>query len=277
MPSLFGKRGSVAVVEIHGMIGGRVGIATYSRLLETIARSKRYRALLLDVDSPGGSSSGSEVLYHAIKGVSSRKPVVAYVRGMGASGAYYLCCAASQVFALPTALIGSIGVIYLRPVLEQLLSKVGVEFSVFKSGDHKDMTGFWRSPTKEEEGKLQGLIGEIHENFLSVVSEGRSIDKDKVRELATGELFTARRGHELGMLDRIGGMEEALESAAALGNCRPRPHLVRPKRSFTDRLMDRSPAGQGTIASLGSNLTPLLSGGMYYLEPSSLLSDYYSG
>ena len=96
----------------------------------------------------------------------------AYVRGIGASGGYYLCCAASQVFALPTALVGSIGVIYLRPVLEQLLGRVGVEFSVFKSGKYKDMTGFWRSPTAEESEKFQELINEIYDNFVGVVVKG---------------------------------------------------------------------------------------------------------
>ena len=277
MPSIFGKRGGVAVVEIHGTIGSRVGVAVYSRLFEAVARSKRYRALLLDVDSPGGSAAGSEVLYHAIRRVRSRKPVVAYVRGIGASGAFYLSCAASQVFALPTAMVGSIGVIYLRPVLEQLLDKTGIQFSVFKSGAYKDMTGFWRSPTSEEEGKFQGLIGEVFENFLSVVAEGRGLEEDRVRELATGELFTARRGLELGLVDTLGGAEEALEAAAQLGNTRPRAHFVRPKRSFTERLTGRAPAGQAGSHPLGYGLGQLLNGGAYYLEPSFLLSDYYSG
>ena len=89
------------------------------------------------------------------------KPVHAYVRGMAVSGGYYLACAATRVYALPTALVGSIGVIYLRPVLEQLLAKVGVEFSVYKSGEFKDMTGFWRAPSDRESEKFQELIKEI--------------------------------------------------------------------------------------------------------------------
>ena len=119
----FRGRPGVAVVEVHGVIGGKVGIPVYARLFDSIARSKRYRALLLDIDSPGGSVSGSEVLYYSLQKVADRKPVVAYVRGIGASGGYYLCCAATKVIALPTALVGSIGVIYLRPVLEQLLGR----------------------------------------------------------------------------------------------------------------------------------------------------------
>ena len=126
MPLFLKRRAGVAVVEIEGIIGARVRVSVYARLFDSIARSERYRALLLDIDSPGGSASGSELLYRSLLRVAERKPVVAYIRGLGASGGYYLGCAASKIVALPTALVGSIGVIYLRPVLEQLLGKAGV-------------------------------------------------------------------------------------------------------------------------------------------------------
>ena len=274
MPLGLGKRAGVAVVEVHGVIGTRVGVATYSRLFDSVARNKRYRALLLDIDSPGGSASGSEVLYHDIRRVAERKPVVAYVRGMGASGGYYLCCAASRVFALPTAMVGSIGVIYLRPVLEQLLGKVGVQFSVFKSGSLKDMTGFWRSPTPEEEGKFQELITEVYENFVAVVAEGRSLEETRVKELATGEVVTGRRGKELGLVDDIGGFYQALETAAELGKARPKPLWVRPRRSFSDRLTGKTGIQQSALHPVATQLQRLLAGGVYYLEPSFLLGDH---
>ncbi len=96
------RRPGVAVVEIYGVIGTRVKDSAYSRLFESIARNKRYGALLLDIDSPGGSATGSDLLYHSLKRVGESKPVVAYVRGLGASGGYYLCCAASRVFTRTT-------------------------------------------------------------------------------------------------------------------------------------------------------------------------------
>ena len=150
MPLRIRRRSNVAVIEIHGVIGNHVKIPDFSRLIDSVAVNPRLKALLLDIDSPGGSATGSEVLHRAIQRVAEDKPVYAYVRGLGASGGYYLACAAAKVYALPTAMVGSIGVIYLRPVIEQLLSKVGVEFSVYKSGEFKDMTGFWRSPTDRE-------------------------------------------------------------------------------------------------------------------------------
>jgi protease-4 len=269
-----GRRGGVAVVEIHGVIGPRVRVPVYERLFDAVARSRRYRALLLDIDSPGGSASGSELLYHSIKKVAERKPVVAYVRGVGASGGYYLCCAASKVIALPTALVGSIGVIYLRPILEQLLGKVGVEFSVFKGGRFKDMGGFWRSPTPEEGEKFQGLINEIYDNFVAVVVRGRSLEEAQVRELATGEVVTARRGKELGLVDELGDFDQALQTAARLGGARPRPIWVRPRRSLGQRFFGRLASRDPILPLVSASLLPLLAGGICYLEPAFLLGDY---
>lgn len=265
------RRGSgVAVVEMHGIIGSQVRPSAYSRVLETVARSRSYRALLLDIDSPGGSASASEALHRSIQRVAETKPVVAYIRGTGASGGYYLCCAASQIFTLPTALVGSIGVIYMRPVLEQLLGRAGVEFTVFKGGKYKDMTSFWRSPTPEESEKLQGLIDEIYENFVQVVAEGRSLPEETVRELATGEVMTGQRGMEMGLVDSIGDYTDALEAAASAGGTKPRAKLVQPHRSLSQRLMGRSSADAAAIGGLAVGLQRLVSGGVFYLDPAYL-------
>ena len=275
MPLGLGRGSGVAVLEMHGVIGTQVRVPVYARLLDNIANNKRYRALLLDIDSPGGSASGSEVLYRSLQRVSENKPVYAYVRGIGASGGYYLCCAASQVFALPTALVGSIGVIYLRPILEQLLAKVGVEFSVFKGGRLKDMSGFWRGPTDEESDKFQELINEIYDNFVSVVAQARKLEETKVRDLATGEVVTGLRGVELGLVDQIGDFEDALNAAAEAGKTKPRPKWLQPKRGLTSRLMGRSSVAQSGMNSLAEGLQRILTGGIYYLEPSHLASGEY--
>ena len=262
------RRASVAIVEIHGVIGNHVKIPEFSRLIDSVAGNQRLKALLLDIDSPGGSATGSEVLYRAIQRVAEEKPVYAYVRGMGASGGYYLACAASKVYALPTALVGSIGVIYLRPVLEQLLSKVGVDFSVYKSGEFKDMTGFWRSPTDRESEKFQELINEIFDNFVAVVAEGRALAEAKGREIATGEIMPAQKGIGQGLVDEIGDFKDALEAAAEAGGCKPTPRWIRPSRSLSQRIFARSgfgqrPGGQALIEGLGR----MMAGGIYYLEP----------
>ena len=266
------RRTSVAVIEIHGVIGNHVKIPEYSRLIDSVAENPRQKALLLDIDSPGGSATGSEVLYRSIQRVAEVKPVYAYVRGMGASGGYYLACAASKVYALPTALVGSIGVIYLRPVLEQLLSKVGVEFSVFKSGEFKDMTGFWRSPTDQESAKFQELINEIFDNFVAVVAGGRSLEETAVREIATGEVMTAQKCVGLGLVDEIGDFKDALDAAAEAGGCKPTPRWIRPSRSLSQRLFSRTGIGQQSGGqALMAGLERMMAGGIYYLEPGHIV------
>ena len=278
MPRLFRFRRSagVAIIEIHGAIGTRIRESVYARLFSDVASNKRYRALLLDIQSPGGSAAGSELLYHSLLKVAAQKPVVAHIRNLGASGGYYVACAANRVTALPTTLVGSIGVIYLRPILEQLLGRAGIEFAVVKGGRLKDMGGFWRGPTDEESEKLEALIAEVYDNFVSVVSRGRSLEDERVRELATGELFTARQGKELGLVDDLMDFESSLELAAQLAGIekgKARPRWLRPRRSMSERLTGRPAMEYPVPGILGPDFQRLMSGGLYYLDPSSILGD----
>ncbi len=267
MPLGIGRGSGVAVVEIHGVIGSQIRSTNYSRVFESIAKNKSHRAMLLDIDSPGGSASASEALHRSIERVAEIKPVFAFIRGMGASGGYYLCCAASQVFAMPTSLVGSIGVIYMRPVLEQLLGRAGVEISIFKGGKYKDMTGFWRSPTSEEAERLQWLIDEIYDNFVQVVVKGRSLPEETVRELATGEVITGQRAVQEGLIDHLGDFTDALDAVAEAGKTRPRPKFLQPRRSLSQRLMGRSSTESAAMTELTGGLQRVLNGGVYYMNP----------
>ena len=270
MPLGIGRGSGVAVVELHGVIGTQIRAAAYSRIFEHVARSKAYRALLLDIDSPGGSAATSEALHRSIARVAETKPVLAYVRGIGASGGYYLSCAASQIYALPTALVGSIGVIYLRPMLEQLMGRAGIEFTIFKGGKFKDMTGFWRRPTAEEAERLQGLIDEIYDNFVQVVVKGRRLSEERVLELATGEVMTGQRGLTAGLVDSLGDFTDALNAAAAMGRTRPRAKFLQPRRTLSQRLMGRPSGEAAALAGLAGGLQRMLTGGIYYLDPAYL-------
>ncbi len=268
------RSNSVAVIEIHGAIGTRIRESTYARLFAEVAAGDRYRALLLDIQSPGGSAAASELLYRSLLRVRAKKPVVAYIRSLGASGGYYLACAANKVTALPTTLVGSIGVIYLRPILEQLLGRAGIEFAVVKGGRLKDMGGFWRGPTDEESEKLQGLISEVYDNFVSVVAAGRAMEEDRVRELATGELFTARQARETGLIDELMDFEQTLDWAGQLADIesgKTRPKFLRPRRSMSERLTGRPASSANGLALLGPEFQSLLAGGLFYLEPSSIM------
>ena len=225
------KKGkSIAIVEMHGVIGKNIPEPQYSRLLEKVERNDKIGALVLDIDSPGGSATASDLLYSQVQQLSRRKPVVAYIRGTGASGGYYIACAASSIIASRASLVGSIGVIYMRPVMQQLLEKLGIEFSVFKAGHLKDMSGFWRSPTDEESDKFHVLIDHMYDLFVSVVSTSRQITDEKVRELATGEIYPAQQAEELNLIDRIGSLDDAINEAAHISGCKRRVRHFRPHK-----------------------------------------------
>ena len=190
----------------------------YHELLDRLERDTKAGAVVLDIDSPGGAVGASEDLYLKTKRLSEKKPVVAFIRGSGASGAYLLACAATRIIALPSAIVGSIGVISMRPEASGLLDRLGVGFSVSKSGPLKDMGAFYRPPTDDEQAKLQSLIDELFEAFLKEVAESRNMDLDEARSYATGEVFTARRAAETKLIDETGDFEKALDTAAELGN-----------------------------------------------------------
>ena len=259
------RRNGVGVVEIYGPIGSGTQVAEQLKLLNTAFLSKRVRALLLDIDSPGGTVGGSEALYFLLQRVANRKPVVAYIRGVGASGAYLISCPAAKIISLPSALVGSIGVLYVRPALQNLLERFGIGLSVYKGGRLKDMTGFWRSPTDEEDEKFESLISEVHQSFIRCVAKGRNLDVEKVSELATGEVFTGMRAEKLGLVDEIGDFHHALQVAADLGGVRPNPLWIRPRRGLLERFAGRF--GRGMAAGLMSGIKQELPAGLYYGNP----------
>ena len=230
------RRGRIAVLELFGVIGNTIRPSRYVPLLEAVRRSRRVKALVLDVDSPGGAAAASAELHAGIMRVAAEKPVIAYIRGTGASGAYYLSCAAHRIVAMPDALVGSIGVIALRPIVTELLQRIGVSTAVYKSGRLKDMFQPWRAPTPEEEEKVQAVLDDVYGGFIGAVAQGRGLEEGRVRELATGEVFTGRQAQGLGLVDRLGDMEAALEAASEMGRVPRRVQTLRLHRPFLRRL-----------------------------------------
>ena len=229
----------IAVVELHGVIGGRIRPAKVLPLLEGVRRSRRLKAVLLDIDSGGGSATASEELCLALTKLADQKPLVAFLRGHGASGAYMMACAAHRIVSMPRAVVGSIGVISFRPIVEELLHRWGVEVAVQKSGRLKDMGAPYRHPTDEERQKLQELVDEFHEAFLDIVAKERKLDKETLRQQATGEVFTGRRARELGLVDELGDLDRALDLASELGRVPRRPVSIRPRRGMRERMLGR--------------------------------------
>ena len=240
---------SVAIVEMDGAIGPRLKANEYVKLFRSLEENDHVRAVVLDIDSPGGSATGSNYLYLGVKALARKKPVVAFIHGLGASGAYMFACPATRIVAIPSAIIGSIGVISMRPLVYQALDRIGVEMTVTKSDRLKDMGSMFREPTDEEKQKEQALVDDLYDQFLDAVAEGRGMDKARVREVATGEVYTARKCTDLGLVDELGDLERAIDLAAELGNAPRRPVWLKPRRGLREVLSSMTGASLVTAVA----------------------------
>lgn len=230
----------VAVVEITGPIGARVNPRDTTRLINSLRRNKRYPAVVLDIDSPGGSAAASETIYNAVRKLARRKPVAAVIRGVGASGGYMIACGANPIYALPTSIVGSIGVIWMMPLLSEALDRLGIRMRTETAGEYKDMGSVFRESTPEEEERLRELLESVYQRFIDIVEEGRpDFDRTKVEGLATGEIHTGMRAKELGLVDELGDLDDAVERAAEMAGIAPRSVLMRPKPKLMQMLMQR--------------------------------------
>jgi protease-4 len=248
----------IAVLEIAGAIGPQVKGPETVRLIKHLADDPHIRAVVVEIDSPGGSAPVSDAINRALRKLSKRKPTVAYVMSAGLSGGYLIACAASKIVALPTALIGSIGVIITRPVVQELMEKVGVKMVMTHQGHLKAMFQPWREPTDEEREKVEALTSEYYTWFVNAVAEARGLDVEVVKGYATGEMYTAARAKEIGLIDELGDLESAVDMASELGHVPRKLRYVRPRRALLDRLMARSSGAmaQAMLSELEARLWP---------------------
>ncbi|HLA15512.1 MAG TPA: signal peptide peptidase SppA [Candidatus Limnocylindrales bacterium] len=238
--------GRVAVVRLYGPIMGSGRTADWIELARHLRESRRVPAVVIDIDSPGGSATASDDLFLALERLASAKPLVASIRGTGASGAFLAAMAAQRVVANPNAIVGSIGVISASPHVPRLLERLGVSVSETKSGRLKGMGAPWREDSEEEQAKERALIDAIYEAFIGRVAKARRLGEDQVRELATGEVWLGTQALELGLVDKIGDLERAIEIAADMAGVPARGAPVRLRRPFLARLVDRFATGVAT-------------------------------
>jgi protease-4 len=230
-------RRRIAVVPIRGVIGGAVRTADLVRTLDRARDNAQIRAVLLDIASPGGDAVASETLYLAVRRLAEKKPVVAWIRSVGASGSYFLACGATRILAFPAAVVGSIGVISVRPVLTGALRRLGAHVRVTKTGPFKDLGAPWREPTEEDLAKERELVEGMFQHFTQAVRDARSLDEAALARVTTGEVWLADRAVELGLVDALAEEEAALAETQQLAGL-PRRRVVRlqPKRSLLQRL-----------------------------------------
>lgn len=231
-PSLGGNR--VAVVAVEGLIADAERVV---RDLDRHAEDPAVRAVVVRIQSPGGVVGPTQEIHDAVLRVRrAGKPVVASMGSIAASGGYYLAAAADQIVANPGTLTGSIGVILQLAEVEGLLRKVGVRYEVIKSGRYKDAASFARAMRPDERAVLQAVLDDMHDQFVQAVAEGRHLPRDRVQALADGRVYSGRMAKELGLVDALGGLEDAIRIAGELAGIPGKPRVIRPPRGW--RLWD---------------------------------------
>lgn len=248
----------IAVVEMAGQIGVQIRGPETVRMLKALGDDARIRAAVVEIDSPGGSAPVSDAIFAAIRRLAARKPVIAYVMSGALSGGYLVACGASKIVALPTSLVGSIGVIFMRPVVRELMERVGVKMVVTHKGDLKGMFQPWQEPSPEEQQKVDALTGEYYRWFVESVATARGLDAKTVEGYATGEMFTGKQGKEYGLVDELGDIDLALDMACEMGRVTRRLQYVRARRPLIERILARSSAGlaQAVLAEFETRLAP---------------------
>lgn len=182
--------------------------------LRKAEKDRDIRAVIVKINSPGGTVTASDVIYHELLEFKARTriPVHACIVGVGASGAYYAAMAADRVWAHPTSVTGSIGVITMKFTVEELLRKVGVEEETLKTGDKKDLLSPFRKSTPEERALVQALIDQMHARFVDVVMLGRHglLTRDEVARLADGRVYSAKQALDAKLIDGIGYLDDVI-------------------------------------------------------------------
>jgi len=276
-----GARGSdnkIAVITLRGLIStgvaGNVGDSMVDDLrwqLEQARNDAEVKAVVLEVDSPGGEVTASDMIYNAVAKVRARKPVVVYMESLAASGGYYVSCGGKYLMANETSITGSIGVIIQTLNYEQLFNKMGLAAVVFKSVKFKDMRNGARPITPEERDYVQSFVMKTYEKFLGVVAKERSLPAETLRNgIADGRILSGRDALENKLIDSLGQIEDAFAKAKELGRA-PDAKVVKYGPPFNlgrfFRLLTKG--GDTKIElSLPGQLTPQLQSGRAYFLPS---------
>jgi len=233
-----GKR--VGLVEIVGDIDTSDGVVDQ---LEHMRLDSSVRAVVLRLDSPGGGVAASQEIYEAVRKVRDEgKPVIASMGGVAASGAYYIACAADSIVSNPGTLTGSIGVIMSFPNTAELFKKVGVRFEVVKTGKFKDIGSLSRPMTPDEKALLQGVLSNVYQQFVTAISDGRDMEKSDILPYADGRIFSGDQARDLGFVDRLGDLNDAILLAGSMAGIKGRPVVVRKERrrmSVLDLFQDK--------------------------------------
>jgi protease-4 len=263
----------IAVVPVEGTIapadntlGGTQPTTTPEGLADALRQAGQDTnvvAVVLEINSPGGGVTASDEMHQSILDFEENtgKPVVVSMGDTAASGGYYISTAADRIFAHETTLTGSLGVIILLPNFAEAADKYGIKQVVIKSGKYKDMGSAFREMTPKEREIYQSIVDDLYSEFVDVISEGRKIPEERVREIADGRIYSGVQAKKLGLVDSFGNLDDAAATAGRLAGAKDTT-LVRyvQQPSFTDTLLARLAPGRSQAEQImhaaGLNLEP---------------------
>ena len=213
----------VAVLKVEDVI---LDDQSYLDSITKIKEDKQIKAIVVRIDSPGGAVGPSQEIYSELKKLRKDMPVIASIGNVGASGGYYIACAAEKIYANPGTITGSIGVVAEFANYEKLLEWARVDVEVIKSGRYKDVGSPFREMTVEDREYMQGLINNVYSQFKSAVAESRGLDTAQVDKVADGKIFTGEQAKELKLIDETGTLNDAIDLAAKKAGIKGQPNLV---------------------------------------------------
>jgi protease-4 len=222
--------GKIGVIEIEGTI------ADTKDAMEDVVKFKEdndISGVILRINSPGGAVGPTQEIFSEIKKLKKVKKVYVSMGSVCASGGYYIASTGDKVFANPSTITGSIGVIMQQTVVEDLMKKIGVEANTIKTGPLKDTGTPFRKMRDDERKYLQGVIDSIYEQFINDVAEGRKIPIEKVKQLADGRIYTGLQAKEAGLVDSMGTFYDVVDDMKKVLNIKGKPSLVYGKKPFS--------------------------------------------
>ena len=264
------KKDAVAVIPVYGAISQGASSRSWDRGSQQIARriklmadKKEVKAIVLDINSPGGSVGAVQEIYSTIKRakMTTKKPFIARFGEVSASGGYYIASACDLVVAHPGTITGSIGVIFSVSNFEGLMKKVGYKSDAIKSGKFKDIGSPTREMTPDERKLLQAMIDDSYGQFVAAVAEGRKMTVEQVKVLADGRIFTGSQAKENGLVDKLGDLQDAVDEAGEMAHIGRNPRVLSDSDPFDNllSLMDSKLSLFGATAAAGAlDITPSL-------------------
>ncbi|HET8575760.1 MAG TPA: signal peptide peptidase SppA [Methylomirabilota bacterium] len=236
--------------------------------LQKAAEDDRVKALIVRINSPGGTITASDILYREIHDFKARRkiPVIAAIMDVGASGGYYVALAADSIFAHPTTVTGSIGVVMLTVNAQGLMEKIGVTPLAIKSGAKKDAGSPFRALTQDEQAIFQGVIDEMYGRFVKLIVQARRIPEERVRGLADGRIYTAEQAKALGLVDRIGYLDDAVAAAKKAAELKDaRLVMYHRPREYRANFYSTTPVTPGSDSALAQLATTLVGPGPRFM------------